>query len=491
VEQVPGASLARVTADEPFLRCAAGTDVASVCAGLVDDLHDRWGLPSVYLLIDGRLRCQASRGYFQVSDGFTPSTGVIGRVVSSGVGEVVRDAAADPAFIAAIPGVSGEACMPVRVFDEVVGAVNLESAGPMEAAAVADAERAAAFLGRRLESLGGLPQPSLAERVARIAVDLASETGLDRVRQRAVSGAQEISGMSSAALVSLTGTDWRVTYAAGPLAAVMTSWDAPVLGLLSGWVQDKTSSYFPPGEVVPAGYEFLTRELRALSVQPLVVAGQVAGLLITADEQPAAHDPTRTTAMELLAAQTASMLAMTRSMQALAERAVRDPLTGLLNRRGLFEHLDTAADRQGCALVLLDLDGFKAVNDRFGHARGDAVLRKVARRLSSAAREADVAFRLGGDEFAVVLHDVTSPADAAALGGRLVAAATLPVGAGLRVGASAGIRLLAGESASSALVDADTALYAAKHAGRGHAVLWEPALRSDDAHRAYRDSSSA
>ena len=66
-------------------------------------------------------------------------------------------------------------------------------------------------------------------------------------------------------------------------------------------MQAKTSSYFPPGEAVPPGYEFLARDLRALSVQPLVAAGRVTGLLLTADAEPGAPDPTVTAAMELLA----------------------------------------------------------------------------------------------------------------------------------------------------------------------------------------------
>ena len=74
--------------------------------------------------------------------------------------------------------------MPVRVFGQVVGAVNLEARGPLPDEAVADLERAAGVLGARLEALGGLPSPSLAERVARLAVELAQETGLTRLRRR-------------------------------------------------------------------------------------------------------------------------------------------------------------------------------------------------------------------------------------------------------------------------------------------------------------------
>ncbi len=465
-----------------FPRCAASTSVRSACVGVVDDLYARWDLPSVYLLVDGRLRCQASRGYFQVSDGFTTSTGVIGRVVSSGIGEVIHDVTGDPSFVAAVPGLRAEVCLPVRVFGVVVGVVNIESRGLLGSEVAPDVERAAMFLGRRLEVLCGLPVASPAQRLARIAVDMASQTGLAQVRRRAVRGAQEISGMSSAALAYRADDGWVITHAAGPFARVMRSWDGPVLEILSGRVRDKTSSYFSPAENVPIGFEFLPREVRALSVQPLIVTGKVVGLLITADGEAAAHDPALTTAMELLATQTVAMLAMTCTMEALSREATRDPLTGLLNRRRLLQHLQTAAGVEGAALLLLDLDGFKAVNDRHGHAQGDAVLQDVAQRLTCAAREDDLIFRLGGDEFAVLVHGVDSPAAAAALGARFMTAATYsdrhvdrP-----RIGASAGVRLLTGEPASSALFDADVALYSAKRSGRGRTVVWQPSLRRDE-----------
>jgi hypothetical protein len=128
---------------------------------------------------------------------------------------------------------------------------------------------------------------------------------------------------------------------------VVRSWDARVLDLLAGWVQAKTSSYFPPGEAVPPGYEFLAGDIRALSVQPLVAAGQVTGLLVTADAEPGAPDPTVTAAMELLAVHAGAMLVVASSMEELSRQATRDPLTGLRNRRGLLEHVQRCAAEGG------------------------------------------------------------------------------------------------------------------------------------------------
>src|SRR5436190_552122 len=89
--------------------------------------------------------------------------------------------------------------------------------------------------------------------------------------------------------------------------------------------------------------------------------------------------------------------------------SLHDPLTGLYNRRGFDEHLGAAISRSlrygwSFGLVILDLDGFKAINDRLGHQGGDAVLRAVGERLRHGMRGGDIAARVGGDEFALLIH---------------------------------------------------------------------------------------
>lgn len=146
----------------------------------------------------------------------------------------------------------------------------------------------------------------------------------------------------------------------------------------------------------------------------------------------------------------------TRDLQRQAER---DPLTGLLNRRSLQNALETAGPAD--ALVLIDLDHFKAVNDRYGHVAGDNVLASFAQCLQSAARGSDSVARFGGEEFALLLRE-GGPDGAAAVIERLRAlwAQTNPP-----TTFSAGIALREGnESVSHALQRADEALYAAKHA---------------------------
>jgi diguanylate cyclase (GGDEF)-like protein len=162
-----------------------------------------------------------------------------------------------------------------------------------------------------------------------------------------------------------------------------------------------------------------------------------------------------------------------RKIAELEARADEDPLLGLLNRRGFERELtrslafvkryDAAA-----ALMFIDLDGFKPVNDRHGHAAGDALLRAVAKALTGHVRASDVAARLGGDEFGVLLWNVDA-ARAAAKAAEIEAVITaLRVafdGAELSVGASAGIAMLVANATPAATIDAaDRAMYARKNA---------------------------
>ncbi len=153
-----------------------------------------------------------------------------------------------------------------------------------------------------------------------------------------------------------------------------------------------------------------------------------------------------------------------------------DTLTGLANRTSLFEHLDHAIGRsrrhgRAFALLFIDLDRFKDVNDAFGHATGDEVLRTMARRLQVAIRSGDDAARIGGDEFVVVAEDLERPDVAAEFAARLLDTLAEPIvlhGQECRVGASIGIALYPGdgEDAPTLLKRADLAMYRAKEAGR-------------------------
>lgn len=438
--------------------------LAEACEGLADDLHEQYELPSIYLLVDGRLRCQAARGYFQVVDGFTSGTGVIGRVVTTGVPVVIDDVRQDATFIAAIPGLLAEACVPVRVHGRTVGAINVESTSFLRADIAERLTVAADLLGATLERIGGMPPVPLAQRLARIAVGLTSLTDSDEIRLRVVEGAQQVSGMGTAALSEEDADGrWGVVAATGPLAATLAEWTDEDHRLMAAWVGAGTSSHFPGGVDVPAGYEFLLRAgVRAIAVQPLVVAGRVTGLLTTADTHPVPHDPSVGAALELLAAQTAASLANAEAMAELSRRAKEDPLTGLRNAAAFLQDLEDAGSDTVC--VLVDVDHFKQVNDTFGHVAGDRLLCALAAELSAQLRDGAVLYRVGGDEMAVLV-----PADESVAPGiaqRLVDAARR-----VRTTVSVGVAHVGTRSPQIARLRADRAMYEAKARGRDQYVV--------------------
>ena len=174
-----------------------------------------------------------------------------------------------------------------------------------------------------------------------------------------------------------------------------------------------------------------------------------------------------------------------RAESMLRHRADHDPLTGLPNRYLFETRLDRAAaesgsESRGCALLCIDLDGFKPINDRYGHAAGDALLRQMAERLREDLGSREMAARLGGDEFALLLDD---PAESSALdrAHRIHRRLTEPYAIGgaqaVRVGAAIGVACAPLHAADAqALVErADAAMYASKR--RGHPCLWSDALR--------------
>ncbi|HKS99177.1 MAG TPA: sensor domain-containing diguanylate cyclase [Rugosimonospora sp.] len=160
--------------------------------------------------------------------------------------------------------------------------------------------------------------------------------------------------------------------------------------------------------------------------------------------------------------------------------ATHDALTRLANR-ALFDERVRAVDELGgerLAILVIDLDDFKKINDSYGHAVGDGLLVAVADRLRSCVRPTDTVARLGGDEFAVLLPGA-APEQACALADRMALALAVPVGVEgfqLAVGASIGVASGGREQAERLLRDADAAMYAVKHGGKGGYSVTSPAI---------------
>jgi diguanylate cyclase (GGDEF)-like protein/PAS domain S-box-containing protein len=166
--------------------------------------------------------------------------------------------------------------------------------------------------------------------------------------------------------------------------------------------------------------------------------------------------------------------------------ALHDPLTGLANRVLLRDHLERALARQvrsggTVAMLFVDLDDFKRINDSYGHAAGDQILAQVAGRLVGAVRADDVVGRQSGDEFAVLLGQIHNDDEAIASAERILGELRRPIQLGARsivVGGSIGIALTSerGAAAEELLTQADAAMYAAKASGKGRHAVYDPRM---------------
>jgi diguanylate cyclase (GGDEF)-like protein len=189
-------------------------------------------------------------------------------------------------------------------------------------------------------------------------------------------------------------------------------------------------------------------------------------------------------ALVLLAWRRAADLGKAARAQREADRRARelaylDDVTGLYNRRFLLDSMNSRSDRQ-LALILLDIDDFKDVNDRYGHAAGDDLLRRVAERVASATDGALCA-RLGGDEFAVLLEGAYATEEYALFAAtELLAEVNQPVALGDAVGCvGVSIGVSQGrprESAAGLMRKADKAMYEAKRSGRNRVVAFQPEM---------------
>jgi diguanylate cyclase (GGDEF)-like protein len=169
--------------------------------------------------------------------------------------------------------------------------------------------------------------------------------------------------------------------------------------------------------------------------------------------------------------------------------ALNDPLTGLANRRLLAERMSMALiharrSKSAMAVVYLDLDGFKRINDTLGHDTGDVLLKIVAKRLVATVREEDLVARLGGDEFAIALWDVSATGDAATAASKVIEAVSRPYiieGHTIHITISAGVGIypVHGEDMDTLMKSADLAMYEAKRAGKNTYRISAPVVLTE------------
>jgi diguanylate cyclase (GGDEF)-like protein len=236
----------------------------------------------------------------------------------------------------------------------------------------------------------------------------------------------------------------------------------------------KISGVAEARSVAPAiGDAFEASGVQAMIIAPIHQGAQPLGILAAFFHHPRTFDEQASPLADALAGQAARAISALRLQKSLEHAAMHDETTGLPNRRLLEEKVNESRRARGTvrAVLFVDLDGFKNVNDQLGHQIGDEVLREVAARLQSAVRDNDVVARYGGDEF-VIVCDVASEEAALEMAERVRESVRVPyemLPGDLSLGASIGVSVTLKESAIATVDElvraADRAMYSAKYAG--------------------------
>lgn len=478
-------------------------DVRAVGEAIVDEVRTLLDVDTVrvYRVDEATHTCEpiAFRGRFMGVDDPSPhllrveiGRGLTGWVAEHGESVRLGDAAADPrSLVVGRPeGPESMLVVPMRSETRVVGLIVLSKDG-RDRFDTDDEQLLAIFAAYAAQALVNAEHHArLQDQQAALERQLAGQRRLLEVTERLVAARDPVEVLEEIAdaLAELvhydTLTVYRVDQAAGVRRAVLArdryaeailDHEAPIESGLTGWaiahrqaVLANDAHLDPRATQIP-GTPF---EPESMIVVPLAPGGQVVGALNVGrvGGSEAHFSVAEFELVQLFAAQAAIALTNAEAHRASEVRARLDSLTGLPNHGAFQADLARAAAgaRVPFALIMLDLDGFKAYNDRWGHPAGDELLRRIAAAIEGAIRANDQAYRYGGDEFAILLPG-TGRSQARRIEARIRSAiAALTAAEGPTVGASTGIAVypLDGTHPDELVAVADEALYLAKPAAR-------------------------
>jgi len=443
------------------------------------------------------LRVAALRGYGDrredlLSSVLSAGEGLSGWAVASGRSVRVGDVRVDERYREGLPEARSNMAVPLVVGRQVAGVINVES--DRQDAFTEEHEKLLTVLGAQaaLAILAFRTQQALRGRVAELEAlhrisRLASEAGSLGVTLNAMLEiAQEVVPEAEGAILLLDQEKNVLRLAAGEgYQAAARYLEIPVGRGVTGRcaetrevqhirdLQAEDVDYYIPG--IPGA--------RSELALPMVAEGKTVGVLNAESVEPDAFGPSAIQTLTLIAHQAAAVIRGGQLLDETRRLAITDGLTGLHNRRHFIRQLEENVGRaaryqETMALIMLDLDYFKEINDRFGHQVGDRVLELLAVALRDSVRDSDRAARLGGEEFALLLlrcDRELAIAIADRVRDRVRHLMLDGVPEGIDLSASVGIAFFPedGDDPKNLMRAADDALYAAKRAGRDRVVLAE------------------
>ncbi len=441
-------------------------DVPTVIRAVVEAVAHAFGyrLVSVYLLEHGELVLQHQIGYPQVIERIPLDRGITGRVARTGQPVYLPYGPADPDFLAAFDGVVSEVCVPLHDEGRVAGILNLESTEP----------------------------GSLTEGDLRLMLALAEHVSSAIQRARLYKEARESERRYRTVVESVHEVIFQ-TDCEGRWTFLNPAWTELTGFAVEACLGKNFLEFFHPDDRADSFQSFChlladnraecRRERRIVTATGVVRVCEVrARALLDGNGSVTGMIGTLADVTDRYRAEEA----LRESQERYRHLALHDPLTGLANRAYFMERLEEAVAASarlssGVAVLFLDLDGFKLVNDTLGHDTGDRLLVEVAKRLQKVIRGEDIVARLGGDEFAVLLHSSESLDAVAAIARRLIDVVQEPYrldGQEVRIGVSIGVaqgwngRM----HPRDLLRNADIALYEAKGSGRRTFAIYEPRM---------------
>ncbi len=291
----------------------AARDAHEACTIVVDHIFGEGAMmPSLYLEHDGRLRCVAQRGLWQVLDGLSGEAGITGRTWATGSPITLPDVAASADYLEAIPGVVAEICVPIVVDGHAVGSLNVESLHPFPADTAAVMRTYAQLLAGQLAVVGYRREVSAWQRSARASAAIAELGTDDDALVDALHVICDAARLDSACLLRNTADTPVVQAAYGPVVDAFDRLRATELTSLSS-VVDRVSSCYTAGEITGRGFvgteSLRNAGVRAVILLPLRANGDRVGTIVLANTRPIRITAADVEPLELLVAQLAAMLA--------------------------------------------------------------------------------------------------------------------------------------------------------------------------------------